>query len=158
MTDDLDPTLDLVLEREIAAPPAVLYTCWTVPEHLMQWFVPKPNRVIACTLDLRPGGACNTTFDVGGTVMDNNGVYLELIPNEKIVFTDSYTAGWKPSADPFMTAIITFAPAGPGRTLYRAVVRHRTAEAAKSHADMGFFDGWGAVSSQMEAYAQGIQP
>ncbi len=156
MTDNLDPTLDLVLEREIAAPRALIYQCWTNPDHLIHWFVPKPHKVAACHLDVRVGGACNTTFDVDGNLMENNGVYLEVIPNEKLVFTDTYTAGWKPSPEPFMTAIVTFQDAGPGRTLYRAVARHRNAEAAKQHADMGFQDGWGTVATQLEAYAQSL--
>ena len=156
MTDNLDPTLDLVLEREIAAPRALIYQCWTDPAHLIHWFVPKPHKVAACHLDVRVGGACNTTFDVDGNLMENNGVYLEVIPNEKLVFTDTYTAGWKPSPEPFMTAIVTFQDAGPGRTLYRAVARHRNAETAKQHADMGFQDGWGTVATQLEAYAQSL--
>lgn len=156
MTENLDPTLDLVLEREIAAPRELIYTCWTTPEHLVHWFVPKPHKVTACTLDVRVGGACNTTFEVEGNQMENNGVYLEVIPNEKLVFTDTYTAGWKPAPEPFMTAILTFADAGNGRTIYRAVARHRTAETAKQHADMGFYDGWGTVVTQLEDYAQGL--
>jgi uncharacterized protein YndB with AHSA1/START domain len=156
MTDTFDPTLDLVLEREIAAPRALVYSCWTTPEHLVHWFVPKPNKVTACHLDVRVGGACNTTFDVDGTIMENNGVYLEVIPNEKLVFTDTYTVGWKPTPEPFMTAILTFEDAGPGRTRYRAVARHRNAETAKQHADMGFQDGWGTVATQLEAYAQSL--
>lgn len=156
MSDDLDPTLDLVLEREIAAPRELIYTCWTTPEHLVHWFVPKPHRVTACHLDVRVGGACNTTFEVEGNLMENNGVYLEVIPNEKLVFTDAYTAGWKPAPDPFMTAILTFEDAGNGRTRYRAVARHRNAEAAQQHAAMGFYDGWGTVVTQLEEYAQGL--
>ena len=123
---------------------------------LPHWFVPKPHKVVACTLDLRAGGACCTTFDVDGNLMENNGVYLEVIPNEKLVFTDTYTVGWKPAPEPFMTAIVTFEDAGPGRTRYRAVARHRSAETAKQHADMGFHDGWGTVATQLEAYAQGL--
>ena len=88
--------------------------------------------------------------------MENNGVYLEVIPNEKLVFTDTYTVGWKPAPEPFMTAIVTFEDAGPGRTLYRAVARHRNGETAKQHADMGFQDGWGTVATQLEAYAQSL--
>lgn len=149
-----DPTLDLILTRDMDVPREVLYTCWTTPEHLMQWFVPKPHRVTACTLDPRAGGAFNTTFDVDGQIVENNGVYLEVIPNEKLVFTDTYAAGWKPAPDPFMTAIITFDDLGAGRTRYTAVVRHRTPEAAKTHADMGFFDGWGTAATQLEAYAK----
>ena len=153
----LDPETDLVLTRDINAPREILYTCWTTPEHLVHWFVPKPHRVTACALDVRPGGKCNTTFDVDGTIMENNGVYLEVIANEKLVFTDTYTEGWKPKPEPFMTAILTFEDIGDGRTRYTAVARHRTAEAAKNHAEMGFFDGWGTVVDQLEAYAQGLK-
>ncbi len=156
MTDDLDPDLDLVLVRELAAPCAVIWRCWTEPEHLMQWFVPKPHKVTACHLDVRVGGACNTTFDVEGAVMENKGVYLEVVPGEKLVFTDTYTEGWKPAAEPFMTAIVTFEDLGGGRTRYTAVARHRNAETARQHRDMGFHDGWGTVATQLEAYAQGL--
>jgi uncharacterized protein YndB with AHSA1/START domain len=153
---DLDPALDLVLTRDMKAPRAVLWDCWTKPEHLVHWFIPKPHRVTTCTLDVRPGGACNTTFDVDGMVMENTGVYLEVVPQEKLVFTDTYSVGWKPAPEPFMTAIITFQDLGDGRTRYTAVVRHRSAEAAKSHDDMGFQDGWGTAATQLEAYAQGL--
>ncbi len=125
MIPDLDPDTDLILTREIAAPRALIYTCWTTPEHLIHWFVPKPHCVTACALDVRVGGRCNTTFEVDGNLHQNNGVYLEVIPNEKLVFTDTYTEGWKPAPEPFMTAILTFEDAGPGRTRYTAIARHR---------------------------------
>ncbi len=153
---ELDPDLDLVLTRDIAAPRALIYQCWTSEAHLPHWFVPRPHRVTACTLDPRPGGVCNTTFEVDGNVMENRGVYLEAIPNEKLVFTDAYTEGWKPAAEPFMTAILTFEDLGDGRTRYTAVARHRNTETARQHKEMGFHDGWGTVATQLEAYAQGL--
>jgi uncharacterized protein YndB with AHSA1/START domain len=154
---DFDPTLDLVLTRELNAPCEVLYMCWTTPEHLVHWFVPKPHKVASCALDVRPGGVCNTTFDIDGNLMENKGVYLEVVPNEKIVFTDTYTAGWKPAAEPFMTAIVTFEDIGGGRTRYTAVARHRNAETAQKHEEMGFSGGWGLVATQLEDYAQGLK-
>ena len=152
-----DPETDLILTRDLNAPRELLYACWTTPEHLVHWFVPKPHKVTACHLDVRPGGACNTTFDVDGTEIENNGVYLEVVPNEKLVFTETYTEGWKPSPEPFMTAILTFEDLGDGRTRYTAVARHRNKEAAQTHKDMGFHDGWGTVADQLEAYAQGLK-
>ena len=152
-----DPETDLILTRDLNAPRELLYTCWTTPEHLVHWFVPKPHKVTACRLDVRPGGACNTTFDVDDTEMENNGVYLEVIPNEKLVFTDTYTEGWKPNPEPFMTAILTFEDLGDGRTRYTAVARHRSKESAQTHKDMGFYEGWGTVVDQLEAYAQGLK-
>lgn len=156
LVPDFDPTLDLFLQREVNAPREILYDCWTSPQHLPQFFVPKPHKVTACELDVRPGGAFNTTFDVDGVVMDNKGVYLEVIPNEKLVFSDSYTAGWKPAPEPFMTAILWLEDLGGGRTRYTAVARHRSPETAKQHDAMGFQDGWGTVVTQLEAYAQGL--
>ena len=156
MSHDFDPELDLELVRDLKAPRATLWACWTDEQHLPHWFVPKPNKVVACTLDLRAGGACCTTFDVDGTLMENNGVYLEVIPHEKLVFTDTYQAGWKPAAEPFMTAIITLEDLEPGVTRYRAVVRHRSKETAEQHRTMGFHDGWGAVATQLEVYAQDL--
>ncbi|WP_127107138.1 SRPBCC family protein [Pararhodobacter zhoushanensis] len=149
-----DPDTDLILTRTLNAPRAILWECWTTPEHLAQWFVPKPHTVASCELDVRPGGKCNTTFEVEGNLMENNGVYLEVIPGEKLVFTDTYTEGWKPNPEPFMTAIVTFEDAGDGKTTYTAVARHRSPESAKQHADMGFHGGWGTVATQLEAYAQ----
>lgn len=152
----LDPTLDLSLTREIALPPAVLFACWTQSQHIPQFFVPKPHRVLACHIDLRVGGAFNTTFDVDGAVMQNNGVWLEIVPDKKLVFTDAYTEGWKPAPEPFMTAIITLDDLGDNRSRYTAIARHRSAEAAETHRQMGFYQGWGTVVDQLEAYARGL--
>ncbi|WP_333867531.1 SRPBCC family protein [Cypionkella sp.] len=152
----LDPALDLSLTREIALPPAVLFACWTQSQHIPQFFVPKPHRVVACHIDLRVGGAFNTSFDVDGAVMQNNGVWLEIVPDKKLVFTDAYTEGWKPAPEPFMTAIITLDDLGDNRSRYTAIARHRSAEAAETHRQMGFYQGWGTVVDQLEAYARGL--
>ena len=152
----LDPALDLSLTREIALPPAVLFACWTQSQHIPQFFVPKPHRVVACHIDLRVGGAFNTSFDVDGAVMQNNGVWLEIVPDKKLVFTDAYTEGWKPAPEPFMTAIITLDDLGDNRSRYTAIARHRSAEAAETHRQMGFYQGWGTVVDQLEAYARSL--
>ena len=158
MTADLDPNTDLSFTRTLAAPRHLIWDCWTMPEHIPQFFIPAPNRVTAVEIDLRVGGRFNTTFDVDGTVMDNKGVYLEVVPGEKLVFTDTYIEGWKPAAEPFMTAILLLADAPGGGTTYTAIARHRSAEACKTHKDMGFFDGWGTVASQLDAYARTLMP
>jgi len=51
-----DPALDLVLERFIEVPPELVWEAWTKPEHISQWFTPKPWIVAECEIDLRPGG------------------------------------------------------------------------------------------------------
>ena len=153
---DLDPQTDLSFNRTLAVPRKLVWECWTSAEHIPHFFVPRPHRVTSCDIDLRVGGRFNTTFDVAGNAMENNGVYLELIPDEKIVFTDSYSEGWKPNPDPFMTAILLLADAEGGGTSYTAIARHRTPETRQTHQDMGFYDGWGTVATQLETYAQGL--
>lgn len=156
MTAALDPTTDLSFTRELAAPRPLIWACWTTPAHLKEFFVPKPHRVTAVDLDLRVGGRFNTTFEVEGAEMENSGVFLEIIPMTKLVFTDSYSEGWKPAADPFMTALLLLADTPSGGTRYTAIARHRSSEAKASHENMGFFEGWGTVADQLDGYALGL--
>jgi len=153
---DLDPDTDLSFTRTLKAPRALLWECWTTPRHVMAFFVPKPHRVTACDIDLRVGGRFDTTFEVDGREMRNEGVWLELIDREKLVFTDTYREGWKPAPDPFMTAIVLFGDAEGGGTTYTAIARHRSSEARKSHEEMGFYEGWGTVTDQLDEYAMGL--
>ncbi|WP_076531082.1 SRPBCC family protein [Gemmobacter megaterium] len=153
---ELDPTTDLSFTRTLAVPRQLIWECWTMPQHIPHFFVPAPHKVTAVEIDLRAGGRFNTSFEVDGTTMDNKGVYLEVVPGEKLVFTDTYTEGWKPAADPFMTAILLLSDTPDGGTTYTAIARHRTAETRKAHEDMGFFDGWGTVVTQLETYAAGL--
>ena len=152
----LNPDTDLTFTRIVNAPRAIIWLCWTTPEHLKHFFVPKPHRLTACEIDLRAGGKFNTTMEVEGNLMENTGVYLEIIPEQRLVFTDGYSEGWAPAPDPFMTAILDLADAGDGKTSYTATARHRSAETRKMHEDMGFYDGWGMVVTQLETYAASL--
>ena len=153
---NLDPKTDLTFTRTLNAPRLLLWECWTTPNHIKHFFVPKPHRIEACDIDLRVGGKFNTTMNIEGNVMVNEGIFLEIIDGERLVFTDTYSEGWKPAADPFMTAIIDFADDGKGGTLYTATARHRSPETRQSHEDMGFHQGWGTVATQLEDYAQSL--
>ena len=153
---NLDPDLDLKLTRTLAVPRALVYECWTSERHIPHFFVPRPHKVTACEIDLRVGGRFNTTFEVDGTEMHNQGVWLDLEQDRRLVFTDTYTEGWKPAPEPFMTAIVLLEDAGEGRTEYTAIARHRNAASARQHEEMGFYGGWGTVVEQLEEYAQGL--
>ncbi len=153
---NLDTKTDLSFTRTINAPRSVLWECWTKPEHIKNFFIPKPHSVADCEIDLRVGGKFNTTFSIDGNVMQNEGVYLEVVEGKRLVFTDAFSEGWKPAADPFMTAIIEFEDDGNGATTYTATARHRSSEARQSHEDMGFFGGWGTVATQLEDYAKSL--
>jgi len=142
---------ELVLTRLIAAPREKLYRAWTEPELLKQWFAPKPYTTPMAELDVRPGGA-NLIVMRGpdGRDMPNRGVYLEVVPNQRLVFTDAYVSAWEPSAKPFMTVILTFEDDG-GKTHYTARVRHWTVADREAHEKMGFHQGWGMCTDQLAA-------
>ncbi len=147
---------ELVLARLVDATPQQLFRLWTMPERFPDWFCPKPWRAEVTAMDLTPGGASeNVMYGPDGEVFPNKGVYLEVVPDRKIVFTDAFTAGWVPAEDGgMMTATVTFEAQPGGKTLYTARVAHPTVAKRKQHEEMGFHDGWGAVAEQMEAVAK----
>ena len=155
---DIAPNHDreLVLARIMDATPEQLFRVWTTPERFPEWFCPKPWRAEVVKMDLVPGGAAETTmYGPNGEVFPNLGVYLEVVPNQKLVFTDMFTEGWVPAeGGGMMTAVLTFEPQADGKTLYIARAGHPTVEKLQQHEQMGFHDGWGIVAEQLEAMAK----
>ena len=142
---------ELSLSRIIDAPREKVFKAWTDPELLKQWFAPRPWTTPHAELDVRPGGA-NLIVMKGpqGQEFPNRGVYLEVIENERLVFTDAYTGAWEPAEKPFMTVILTFDDHG-GKTKYTARVRHWSVADRETHEKMGFHAGWGQCADQLEA-------
>jgi uncharacterized protein YndB with AHSA1/START domain len=150
------PTSDreLVLTRIIDAPREKLFRAWTDAELLKQWFAPLPYTTPVAELDVRPGGANLVVMrSPDGKDLPNRGVYLEVVENERLVFTDAYTKAWEPSQKPFMTVILTFEDEGGGKTRYTARVRHWTVADREAHEEMGFHGGWGLCTDQLAALA-----
>lgn len=154
----LDPRLDLVLERVVDVPPELVWKAWTTPEHLMKWFCPLPWTTVECEIDLRPGGIFRTVMrsPEGQDMPAGDGCYLLVVENELLVWTDAMGPGFRPSAEPFFTGIVMLERQGNG-TKYTAIARHRDEEAAKKHADMGFHEGWGIALDQLVAYMKSLQ-
>jgi uncharacterized protein YndB with AHSA1/START domain len=147
---------ELVLCRLIDAPVEKVYRGWTEPALLKEWFAPKPWTVSRAENDLRPGGATLVVMkSPEGQEMPCPGVYLEVVPNQKLVFTDAYTQAWVPSAKPFMTASLTFENQG-GKTKYTARVLHWSKEDRDTHEKMGFHPGWAQCADQLEALLKNI--
>jgi uncharacterized protein YndB with AHSA1/START domain len=142
---------ELSLSRIIDAPREKVFKAWTDPELLKQWFAPLPWTTPHAELDVRPGGA-NLIVMKGpqGQEFPNRGIYLEVVENERLVFTDAYTGAWEPAEKPFMTVILTFGDHG-GKTKYTARVLHWSVADRETHEKMGFHAGWGQCADQLEA-------
>jgi len=88
-----------------------------------------------------------------GTEFGGPGCFLEVIEQQRIVFTDALSGGWRPTGEPFFTAIITMED-HPEGTLYTATALHKNAEDRQKHADMGFEAGWGMCIEQLGKLAE----
>ena len=152
-----DPKLDLVLEREIDVPRELIWKAWTTPEHLTPWFCPRPWKVGECEIDLRPGGVFRTVMlGPEGEKFDNSGCYLEIVPNERLIWTDALMPGYRPAKEPFMTAVLELETLPGGGTRYVATAIHADPEARQKHEEMGFYQGWGTVVDQLAEYLKGM--
>jgi uncharacterized protein YndB with AHSA1/START domain len=149
---------DISITRTISAPRAIVWRCWTEPELLKQWYCPKPWRVTQADIDLRPGGRSNTVFEgPAGERHDNTGVYLEVVPMERLTFTDAFSEGFVPKdGAPFMTGYVHLTDAPDGGTRMTWGARHWTAEDTAKHEAMGFHEGWSAAAAQLDELARQV--
>lgn len=142
---------ELVITRLIDAPREKLFRAWTEPELIKQWFAPQPLTTTVEETDVRPGGSNRMTMrDPQGKEYPVRGVYLEVVKNERLAFTDAYTSAWQPSEKPFMTVVLTFDDED-GKTRYTARVLHWTVTDREAHEKMGFHEGWGKCTDQLAA-------
>lgn len=145
---------DLVIERTVKATRDQLWRAWSDPKLLAQWWCPKPWATEVRAFDFRPGGDFHTFLrGPKGGESDNPGCFLEIVHQEKIVFTSMLTGGWRPTS-PWIgiTAFFTMTDEGNG-TRYTARCLHRNADESKKHENMGFFDGWGTCITQLDELA-----
>jgi uncharacterized protein YndB with AHSA1/START domain len=84
-----------------------------------------------------------------GQLYPNVCCYLEVVPNQRLVWTDALLPGYRPSPEPFFTAVVLFEADGKGGTKYTATAIHRDEDGRKKHEAMGFHEGWGQVFDQM---------
>jgi uncharacterized protein YndB with AHSA1/START domain len=152
----LEATHELVLTRRLDASPHALWRCWTEPELMKRWYTPRPWTTPAIEVDLRVGGGTYVKMrGPNGEEHDHHGVYLELVPDRRIVFTDAYRAGWIPTGNPFFTGIVDFVADRNG-AIYTARARHWREEDMKTHERMGFHDGWGKAADQLQEVAKSL--
>lgn len=143
---------ELTWTRTLAFPPEAVFRAWTEPAWLVQWFCPLPWKAVHADLDVRAGGRSFIVMHgPAGEVVESPGVYLEVVPGRRLVFTDAFTRAWEPGeGTPFMVGILDFHAEGEGTRL-EATVRHWSAEKSAEHAAMGFPAGWAVAHDQMEA-------
>lgn len=148
---------DLTISRVIKAPRSAIWRAWIEPEHFEKWWAPAPVKTKVMDMVVEAGGSFDTEMTLpDGTVMASQGCFLEVVPRERIVFTDALQGGWRPNEEAFFSAIITLAEHSDG-TLYTATALHKNDEDRQQHADMGFLDGWGTAIDQLSVLAAKLE-
>jgi uncharacterized protein YndB with AHSA1/START domain len=161
---NIDPKLDLVLERVVDVPPDLVWMAWTQPEHVKRWLTPAPWTTVDCEIDLRPGGLFRFVMrSPEGEHFPNVGCFLEIVPKRKLVWTDALEAGFRPSRQAAhlgfrFTAAVLLEPHGAGGTRYTAIAMHGSEEGRSKHDEMGFQDGWGKALDQLVAHVKTVRP
>jgi uncharacterized protein YndB with AHSA1/START domain len=126
--------------RVIRAPRARVYQAWVQPEIMKQWFSSDKSCPPEVALDVREGGLYRIAVTGGGCSADAakgsaglnvaDGVYTEVVPNEKLQFT--WRATWNPLDDSLVT--VTFRDAEGGT---QVTILHE-----RITGDGGYEQGW----------------
>lgn len=157
MSNDItiNPKLDFAIERFIDAPTRLVWEALTKPEHLKEWYMPKPwGRVARSALELSPGGIFSIDIVVGdGPEIPNVGCVLEVVPEQRLVWTSMLFPGYRPAVfdDIPITAIMTMKAEGTG-TRYVFTALHRSEADLETNKTSGFYDGTTIAVDQFSAH------
>lgn len=156
----IDPKLDFAIERSIDAPTRLVWEALTKPEHLKEWYMPRPwGRVSHAELDLRPGGIIRIDIAVGdGPDSPNLGCILDVVPMERLVWTSMLFPGYRPAVfdDIPITAIMTMEAVGAG-TRYVLTALHRNAADLETNKTSGFYEGTEIAVDQFVAHVMAMK-
>jgi uncharacterized protein YndB with AHSA1/START domain len=156
---------DFVMSRVFDAPRALLWQCFTDPDRMKQWWGPKGFTVLSSKMDLRVGGSYHYGMAApNGAVMWGLFKYREIVPQEKLVFVNSFSdeaggvtrhpgsATWPL----YMLSTFTFADAPGAKTKFTVTWRtlDATDEEQKTFDAMhdSMTQGWGGTMDQLAAY------
>lgn len=154
----------IVIERTFDAPVEVIWRMWTQPEHFKNWYGPKGFTVPVAEMDVRVGGkhlfCMERQTPQGSMKMWSTGEYTEVIPNKRLVYTDSMAdengnvvspSAFGMSDDyPVTTEVTVLLETVGGRT--KMVVTH-----AGVPANDGASGGWEQAFAKMADYIESVK-
>lgn len=156
----IDPKVDLVFERFIDAPTRLVWEALTKPEHLKEWYMPKPwGRVSRSEMDVRPGGIFSIDIATAdGQEVPNLGCFLEVVPMERLVWTSMLFPRYRPAVfdDVPITAIITMETVGTG-TRYVFTALHRNEADCEKNKTSGWQQGTEIALDQLVAHVKSMK-
>jgi uncharacterized protein YndB with AHSA1/START domain len=111
MAGQINEKPSLSLTRIYPVAPEKVWRAWTEPQALKQWFGPDEGKVSLAETDVRVGGRFHVIFStLDGEQHDVSGVYREVRPHRKLVFTWA----WKSTPERESLVTLIFRPSGSG--------------------------------------------
>jgi uncharacterized protein YndB with AHSA1/START domain len=135
VTVTLPSDTEIRFRRFFARSPQVLFDAWTQPQHVRQWWGCAGSTISSCEMDLTIGGAWHLVMTMqDGSDHPFRGVYREIVPGERLVYTECYDV---PQFDrPRWLTTVTF-EAASGGTVLTHTIRHNSREARDGHLQAG---------------------
>lgn len=128
----------ILIEREFDAPRHLVFRAWTTPELVKRWWHANRGTATVAEIDLRVGGKWRWVMvTTSGFEVAFHGEYREIVPNERLVFTEVYEAVGGPGA----VNTLTLAEMAGGRTKLRLLVEHANKAGRDMHVNSGMEGG-----------------
>lgn len=139
---DVKPSL--TIKRRFNAPPEKVFAAWTDAEKVKRWMGPGEVKVLSAESDARSGGHYRWLMQTqDGEQHDVSGVYREVVPNEKLVFTWA----WKSTPERESLVTLTFKRDGDGTLMTLMHEQFADDEARDRHRH-----GWDGSLEKLEKY------
>jgi uncharacterized protein YndB with AHSA1/START domain len=155
-----DPKLDFAIERFIDAPVRLVWEALTRPEHVAEWYMPRAwGRVARTEMDVRPGGVFRIDIATAdGREVPNLGCFLEVVPQERLVWTSMLFPGYRPAVfdDIPITAVVTMTAEGAG-TRYVFTALHRDKADLEQNKTSGFYQGTEIAIDQLVEHVRAMK-
>ena len=132
----------LTIKRRLKAPPAKVFAAWIDPEKVKKWMGPGPMLALLAECDVRVGGRYRWVMQApSGEQHDVGGVYREIVPDEKLVFTWA----WKSTPERESLVTVLLKPDGDGTLLTLSHEQFFDEDARNRHQN-----GWDGALDKME--------
>ena len=152
----LPADVQILITREFDAPRHLVYRAWTTPELVRRWWHAHRGTVTIAEIDLRVGGKWRYVMVAdGGFEVGFHGEFREIVPNERIVFTEAYEG--IPDADEHAALNTLTLTELDGRTTLRVLVEHPTKEGRDAHLESGMEPGMQDAMDLLEEVAVSLR-
>jgi uncharacterized protein YndB with AHSA1/START domain len=142
----------ILIEREFAAPAQLVWRAVTEPDLVRRWWHAGRGEMTACEIDLRVGGTWRYAMrPEGGEELAFYGEFLEIVPGQRIVQTETFA----PFPDDASTNTMTLTERD-GATLMRTLVQHQTPQARDMHIESGMEAGMQDAFDRLERVAASL--